>query len=1393
MYLGIDVGTISVKIACLDEGGALLRVLGPERHEGRPAKALAEILKGLAIADVTSAAVTGAGRPWVAEALGLTAVNGLRALSRAFATAHPEVRMIVEIGGRDSKLIVMREIEPGSEPVAVDAARSALCAAGTGSFLDQQAMRLGFAPEELGAVAMTSDRPANVSGRCSVFAKSDLIHLQQVGTRDSDMLAGLCYAVVRNFRASVAKGRKVQRPLALCGGVALNECVRRAVLELFELGEADFVLPERPAVMSAIGAGLVALESARDGESTPVDPDGIARLEEYAKAAAIARRLPPLGEPSHPASAERRVFPLPGGGERTKAYLGVDIGSISTKAAVIDPEGNVVARRYFWTAGRPLEAVRRAMKEIGEEIGQRVEIAGVGTTGSGRYLVGDFIGADVIKNEITAQARASVAFDPTVDTVFEIGGQDSKFIVIRDGAVVDFAMNKVCAAGTGSFLTEQSERMGIDVEKDFARLAFESREPIDCGERCTVFMDTDVANYIASGASTEDISAGLAYSIAKNYLSKVADRGKTGRNVVFQGAVAFNDSVVAAFEKELGRPVRVTRDNELTGCIGVAMIARDETEGESAFRGFGDIAACSYEQSSFTCEKCANHCDVKKVEVEGRPPSFFGDRCDRYQTKKRRDSGLPDLFAERTEALLDDYAAEPDSGPVVGIPRALAFLEVMPFWRTLVRELGGRTVLSRPTARTLIERAADHVATDTCLPIKVVTGHVMDLIDKKPDFILMPVLVDRPRDEDDRVMRYNCPFVQVWGHLVQAGLDLRAHGTEVLQPILFYAMGAGLKRRELKKVADALGAGDAALERAIKKAEAAQGRFVRRMSERGREVLADLPGGRAVVVAGRPYNACDPGLNLDLPKKLRDLGILPVPMDCLPLEQVDVHGRWKNMFWHYGRAILSAADIVGSDDRLELICVTNFRCGPDSVLAKYGPEALRGKPFLLLEFDDHSADAGVLTRVEAYLDSRKVRGEPGPPAPIRKKLPPKKGRRVFIPHMGDMVYAGAAACRSYGVPAEVIHTDDESLALGRQYSSGKECLPYVLCVGNVVKTTRRPDFDPEWSGFFMASTSGPCRLGQYEHGLRRILDDLGYKQVPVISVNQGEETFKQLPGYRFARKVYLGIIATCELQRLARQHRPFEAEPGTTDRVYRESLEQLCHAIQMRTDPYRTLRGAAKRFRAIETVERDRPRVCLVGEAYVRMQPYANCHVIRKLEALGGEVFTPSYSEWMHHVYHCQTIFTRENRLHRARFGVGVVRWITRRVERRVQRALGPAYRDTYEPSIERIWENAERAGFIPFFGDASLTLGLSVEMAERGIDGIINVMPFTCMVGSVARSQLRRAASMLDVPVLDVEFDGRGDEFLRDELEMFMDQVKERRRIRQAGASARGLAVART
>ncbi len=1381
MHLGIDAGTIAVKLALVDEAGSIFRLLGPSRHEGRPARGLSKLLGDVPLDEVSSATVTGAGREWVAKALRIPAINGLRALSKAFARLHPEVRTIIEIGGRDSKLIIMRRLREGEEPVAVDASRSSLCAAGTGSFLDQQAVRLGFTPEELGAIAIESEKPANVSGRCSVFAKTDLIHLQQIGTRDRDMLAGLCYAVVRNFRSSVAKGRKVERPVALCGGVALNECVRRAARDIFDLAGDQLVLPERPEFLPALGCALIAAGSARPGATGPGAAFGaaeVARLEESASAAATSSTLAPLAKPSHPADRQRGVEPLPAG--RTPVYLGVDIGSISTKAAAINPAGRVVARRYFWTAGRPLEAVRRAMREIGDELGDRVEVRGVGTTGSGRYLVGDVIGADTVKNEITAQATAAIAFDPEVDTVFEIGGQDSKFIVIRDGTVVDFEMNKACAAGTGSFLDEQAERMGIRIDGEFSDLAFSSKRPMDCGERCTVFMETDVSNYLASGASVEDLSAGLAFSIAKNYLTKVADRAKVGERILFQGAVAFNDAVVAALEKETGREVRVTPDNEITGCIGVALLARDAGVETSGFRGFEEVAERAYEQSGFTCAKCENRCDVRKVTIEGRPPLFYGDRCDRYQTERRQQSPLPDLFAERTAWLLEDYVPEPESGPLVGIPRALAFLEFLPYWRTFLRELGARTVLSGPTARSHMQRAADFMTTESCMPVKVGVGHVLDLIEEKPDHVFLPTLVDRARPEGEETYRYNCPYLQVWGHVARAGVDLEGQGIEVLDPVIFPSLGPRLMRDQLERVAAALGAPKRKVQPAQEAAAAAQERFHTRLRERGDQILKDIPGGRGVVIVGRPYNAGDPGANLDLAKKLLKMDVLPIPMDMMPLDEVDVLSQWQNMYWHYGRAILAAASLVGKDDRLRMIYVTNFRCGPDSFITKYVPEAVKGKPYLVLEFDDHSADAGVVTRIEAYLDSQRSEARTKYAEPARQVFDMhRRGRTVYMPHMGDFMYGAAAAARWFDIKVKVIPTDRESLELGLGYASGRECLPYILCVGNVVKTVRSPGFNPEKSAFFIASSSGSCRFGQYEFGMRRVLNELGHPGVQIISLHQSRDHFGQLPSVKFGRHVYSGIVAAAELERLSRQIRPFEAEPGAVDRAYQESLDDLCRALESGRKPYEALRRAADQFRSLETLDLDKPHICVVGENYVRNQPFANFDIVRKIEALGGAVSLPTFVEWIHHVNHCMKILARERMGFLKRLGLAITRKAMAGIERKANRALGPAWRENYVPHIERLWENAVRAGFVPFFGDGSLAVGMAIEMAERGADGVVNVMPFTCMPGAIARSQLRRAARLLGgMPVLDLEFDGRGEELVRDEIEMFMEQAKERHRL---------------
>ncbi|MBC7289540.1 MAG: CoA activase, partial [Armatimonadetes bacterium] len=428
-------------------------------------------------------------------------------------------------------------------------------------------------------------------------------------------------------------------------------------------------------------------------------------------------------------------------GEKIPAYLGIDVGSISTNLVVIDKQKRVLAKRYLMTAGRPIEAVRQGLREIGEEIGDIVEIRGVCTTGSGRYLIGDFVGADVVKNEITAQARGALEIDPEVDTIFEIGGQDSKFIALDHGHVVDFEMNKVCAAGTGSFLEEQAERLGISIKGEFAELAFKSQSPADLGERCTVFMETELTRQQQAGAPVEDLVAGLAYSIVYNYLNRVVGRKRIGERIFFQGGTAFNHAVVAAFEQVTGKKITVPAHNEVTGALGCAVIALENDHGQgSRFKGF-DLSERRYTLESFECGDCPNRCEINVVTVEGEAPLYYGSRCEKYDVdrSKHHRPDLPDLFRERERMLLRSYQPPdlPEDAPKIGIPRAHLFHDLYPFWLALFSELGCRVVLSDRTNKAIIHEGAEQSTVEYCFPCKVMLGHIINLLEKDIDYLFL--------------------------------------------------------------------------------------------------------------------------------------------------------------------------------------------------------------------------------------------------------------------------------------------------------------------------------------------------------------------------------------------------------------------------------------------------------------------------------------------------------------------------------------------------------------------------------------------------------------------------------------------------------------------------------
>lgn len=1379
LFLGIDIGSVTIKTALFDKDKTLLYETYT-RINGDPLKSLENELQTLTSkfpeSNIIAAGITGSSGKQIAATIGALFINEILAQSTFAGNYHPDARTIIEMGGEDAKLITLVS-DATSQGVRIeDFSMNAACAAGTGSFLDQQASRLHLTIEDFSALALKSKKPPRVAGRCSVFAKSDMIHLQQSATPDYDIVAGLCFAMARNFKATVGKGKKFHTPLLFLGGVAANLGMRRAFREVLVLSESDVKVPGHFTTSGAIGAALMVMKQTPQ----PVRYRGLSAL-----ASCLASRETITNSGVSPLAVPRGIMPNPDCHTTTdadgliEAYLGVDVGSVSTNVVVMDKNMRVLSKRYLPTAGRPIEAVKQGLEEVGDEIGSRVKILGAGTTGSGRYLTGDMIGADVVRNEITAQATAAAAIDPTVDTIFEIGGQDSKYISLRDGAVVDFEMNKACAAGTGSFLEEQAERLGIQIRQEFESRAFQAESPCRFGERCTVFMESDLVHAMNTGSGVDELTAGLAYSIAYNYLNKVVAGKHVGNRIFFQGGVAANRAVVSAFETITKRPITVPPHHEVTGAIGAAILAMRESTGKSTFKGF-DLSKRAYTVKSFECVECANRCDVRRVVFDGEKPLFYGSRCEKYEVKKKTSSGaLPDLFAEREnlrEAAISLHQPL-EHAPSIGIPRMLYVNDFLPFFQTFFAELGYRVVLSDHTSRTLINRALEATVAETCFPAKVALGHLQDLLDKNVDLLFLPSFIRLPASGGHDKNAQACPYAQALPYIARSSVHLG--GIKTIEPVLQLH-----DKRHFSKSMQALGAslgkGRAAVKRAQRTALQAQEKYLHAVEERGRVVLAAIaPGEKAIVLIGRSYNACDPAVNMNLPSKIRDLGVQAVPMDFLPLHSADSTGL-ENMYWLSGQKIMAAGRIIREHPNLYPLYLTNFGCGPDSFITHFFKEEMSGKPFLQLEIDEHSADAGAITRIEAFLDSLKNAGTSGPRKPFfikREKNGALHTKKVYFPPMTDHAHALSAAFRACGVDTEVLpESDDESVRLGREHSSGRECYPLALTTGDMIKATRRPGFDPEKSAFFMPTGKGPCRFGQYSRYHRQVLDKLGLDRVEVLSPNQDESLHSDFSVLHkdFVLMLWQGVFAVDMLQKALWEYRPYEKQKGQTDRVYQSSLDRVAAAIEHRADLLPVLRGVYEDFSAIEISERTKPVIGIVGEIYIRSNRFSNEDVVRQIEKLGGEAWVAPISEWLLYVNTTAKASAMMNHAWKDVLKAYVTGWAQHKSERRLLSGFNGNLRSLHEPSIEQTLRTAAPYIHHSFEGEAVLSVGKAIDYINRGVSGIMNVMPFTCMPGTIATAVLKRVREEHNnIPLLNIAYEGQGDSQTLTRIEAFMHQAR--------------------
>ncbi len=1380
--VGLDLGSVSVKLVVLNEAGEVLRE-AYRRHLGEPRRVtltlLEELSRDFPLERCRLAACTGLGGKTLAEILGGPFVNEVISQARGTYHFHPETRAIIDMGGEDAKLIIIDQ--ENDNLVIRDFAMNTMCAAGTGSFLDQQAHRLGYTIEAFSEFSLKSTTPPRIAGRCSVFAKTDMIHLQQGATPDYEIIFGLCLAMARNLKSNIAKGRTVTPPVAFQGGVAHNLGVRQAFRQVLDLDDQTFIIPPHFCALGAVGAVLTAREQLPEHFTLDLEP----LRAHLAQEAEPARRLARLTPPPVLGPEDYAVVDLPLEGPPVEGYLGIDVGSISTNVVVINKDLEVLAREYLMTAGRPLEAITEGLRRVGKKLAGRVKIRGAATTGSGRYLTGDFIGADVVRNEITAQATAAAALDPTVDTIFEIGGQDSKFISLKNGAIVDFMMNKVCAAGTGSYLEEQAEKLGISIKEEFGRLALSAKNPVRMGERCTVFMESDIVHHQQRGALREDLVAGLSYSIVYNYLNKVAEDRPIGANIFYQGATAANRGIVAAFSQVLGKKITVPPHHDVTGAIGAAILAlRERSWEESGFRGF-DLVDRTYEITSFECQGCANHCEIRRVEIAGEKPLFYGSRCEKYEVGRAAPTvDLPDLIKEREDWLYGPEPEEVQAGKrgLIGIPRTMFFQELMPFFRAFFEELGFAVVLSPKTNKKVIHQGVESLAAEPCFPIKVAQGHILSLLEAGVKRIFLPSIIDMPHPHADIQRGVVCPLAQTLTYTVPGSISFEAYGAKLYPAVLYFGRGPKILRQGLRDLAGQLGVSPFQVGRAMRRAEEAQNAYYQRLEDRGREILAALqPGERLMVLIGRPYNAFDPGMNLNLHRKLRQLGVLAIPMDFLPIDQVEELDEIKPMYWRFGQKILGAAELIRKDPRLYGVYITNFGCGPDSFIQHFFKEKMAGKPFLEIEIDEHSADVGAITRLEAFLDSLKNVSIPEvqPRTSHHVRVNQTGRRKIFLPPMADQALALVAAFEACGAEAESLpESDEETLELGRRLTSGKECYPLILTTGDLAKMVRRPDFDRERSAFFMPSGDGPCRFGQYHRYHRLVLDELGYPEVPVFAPDQSESMYEEvgMVGEDFDRVAWRGIVAIDLLEKKLLETRPYERQPGSADEVYRHFLQKVYETLRDRQDLEGALTEARRTFDDVSlNGTADKPLVGVVGEIYVRSNRFSNENTVRQIEALGGEAWLPPISEWLLYVNFTSKRHARTFRRWRHLLQILIKEWVQKRDEHKLMHLFEGSIKNLHEPAIPETLALAQGYLHDSFEGEAILSIGKSRDFVHKGVSGLVNIMPFTCMPGTVVNSLFNLfREEHNNIPFLNLAYDGQEQTHTLTRLEAFMYQVRQ-------------------
>ena len=987
-YIGIDLGSVSLNSIVITQDREIVYESPYKRHMGRMEESVSwlikELYKNFDMDTVRAIAFTGNhGKTFSRILGGLYEFDTISQLTGAL-FIRPDARAIITMGGQDTALFRIRHKDKEWELESFNT--NGPCASGTGSFIDQQAMRLATSiynncidtsQEHIDKIlsdfielGLKSKNPSNVACRCTVFTKSDMIHLQNKGERLEDIIYGLHLGNARNYMSTIVSNQKLHEPILFIGGLSLNRLQVLTLKRYFP----NLIVPRYNTSIGALGVALRALELNIDYKIN-LDPQDII-AKNYFSDLPFAPKL----ELNKTFFNENKPIRTAVMGKEIPVYMGLDIGSTTTKYALVDQDRRIIHKDYVHTQGKPIEVTQGLMEGIHNDIGQNIRIIGVATTGSGRNVVGDFLNADLIIDEITAHARGAVEIDPNIDTIFEIGGQDAKYISIANTYPLDFDMNKVCAAGTGSFLHELANKYGINIVGEFEEIALSSETPIKLAERCTVFMESDLVSYHQRGAAQQDLMAGLCYAVVHNYLNRVVGKRKIGNRIMFLGGPSLNKGVVAAFENILGQGLIVPEHREVLGAFGAAISLLEkmtlENRNESSFRGLESSFKDPMKYTEKICiadPNCHNRCKLKIYDFDGRK-SVWGGECGRYEIARITGKRKENLFELREEIwqtfmsglyteLADTPILEADGRPTIGMQRSLYTIHTAVLWANFFDYLDFRLVLTPPTNNRISDMGIEAMTAETCYPVKVSHGHVRYMTGKTSR-VFLPVIIDMPTSNDSERGFY-CPLVQSNSHMVRAALDLK--NEHIMAPVIHLKLDRSSLGVELSsQLSGELRRSDRDIKKALEFAMEKQEQFIKEMHKKGEEILeSHNPGTPLMIVTGRPYNLYDERLNLRLGRNLAKIGVTAVPMDFIDISSISI-SDFPNMYWGLGAQILRTAKFIRARQGYYGLHLTNFGCGADSFIEHFYRHIMGDKPYLILELDEHSAVAGMMTRLEAF-------------------------------------------------------------------------------------------------------------------------------------------------------------------------------------------------------------------------------------------------------------------------------------------------------------------------------------------------------------------------------------------------------------------------------------------